>query len=270
MVNRGSDEKAGWHNCFGTGWSDSLHLNCFSNLEEIVKCFGETRGSQNIVWRGQSNCMWPAFPSLYRRLRYAGLLDEQINEGLVALAESRIIESAKVNALLDDGDSVLDFMVRLQHYGGATRLLDVTYDPFVALYFASGSPNQTPGVIFRYRINPDRVLDVDGGALWEDVIEKGTGGRVVLVRPLKLDRRIVVQSGAFVATKLERELSASNVFTNVTYDTEISMFLIRSDLKAQIRKYLSIEKNINEQTLFPDLSAFAKENGQRSAFSAWI
>lgn len=79
-----------------------------------------------------------------------------------------------------------------------------------------------------------------------------------------------MQSGAFVATKLERELSASNVFTNVTYDTEISMFLIRSDLKAQIRNYLSIEKNINEQTLFPDLSAFAKENGQRSAFSAWI
>lgn len=186
------------------------------------------------------------------------------------VSKGRIIESAKVNALLDDGDSVLDFMVRLQHYGGATRLLDVTYDPFVALYFASGSPNQTPGVIFRYRINPDRVLDVDDGALWEDVIEKGTGGRVVLVKPLKLDRRIVVQSGAFVATKLERELSASNVFTNVTYDTEISMFLIRSDLKAQIRNYLSIEKNINEQTLFPDLPAFAKENGQRSAFSAWI
>lgn len=56
------------------------------------------------------------------------------------------------------------------------------------------------------------------------------------------------------------------MFTNVTYDTEISMFLIRSDLKAQIRNYLSIEKNINEQTLFPDLSAFAKEMGSAVCF----
>lgn len=78
----------------------------------------------------------------------------QIDEGLVRHAESRILEEARANGLLRCGGSVLEFMACMQHFGGATRLLDVTSSLDVALYFASSRHDKVAGVVYSIGLIP--------------------------------------------------------------------------------------------------------------------
>lgn len=129
-------------------------------LEELLDCFPAGSAADDFMWRGQANLYWTPFPTLYRRIRGSGYSDMQINEGLVRHVESRIIEEARANGPLRCGGSVLEFMARMQHYGGATRLLDVTSSSDVALYFASSKYDEVAGIVYSYRVNPDMRVSI--------------------------------------------------------------------------------------------------------------
>lgn len=78
-------------------------------------------------FRGQKNQLWPVEPNVFR------------NDGLSK--ESVTIQSALRQNPFEFKDSSGDFeiLTKLQHYGLGTRLLDVTLNPLVALYFATES-----------------------------------------------------------------------------------------------------------------------------------
>lgn len=57
--------------------------------------------------------------------------------------------------------TTLEQMARSQHYSLPTRLLDVTWNPLVALYFASGKPNGKPGGVIVFRVKKSRVKFYD-------------------------------------------------------------------------------------------------------------
>lgn len=106
----------------------------------------------------------------------------QIDEGLVRHAESRILEEARANGLLRCGGSVLEFMACMQHFGGATRLLDVTSSLDVALYFASSRHDKVAGVVYSYRVNPDMRVSIGEQPNgqdpdWYDLTDRCRGGR---------------------------------------------------------------------------------------------
>lgn len=64
-----------------------------TSLEELIELFrAEPEG---VVWRGQANFMWPAIPTLYRRLRQSGYVDSQINESLIITAEERMLDEVR-------------------------------------------------------------------------------------------------------------------------------------------------------------------------------
>ncbi len=253
-------------NCFGNSPGiDEPMLDAPKSLDELLDCFEEA--ASDVVWRGQAYFMWPAIPTLYRRLRQSGLSDGQINEGVIDLAESRLICDAKKQGLLAKDGSVLGFMACLQHHGGATRLLDVTTDYKVALYFACSSHPDRGGNILSYRINPNNVIDLSNPSTlsssdWSKLLEVCDDGRPRLVKPAVYDRRIDVQSGAFLLAKLPETLADPNFSTNQCYDAEVRHILINQRLKQEALIYLA-DQGITENSLFPSMESFAQEHSVR-------
>lgn len=75
------------------------------------------------LYRGQSNYEWNLLPSVYR--------NNQFEFESVYIKELERIQPSEFV-----GYSNFDKLVKMQHYGLPTRLLDVTLNPLVALYFA--------------------------------------------------------------------------------------------------------------------------------------
>lgn len=104
-------------------------------------------------------------------------------------------------------------MARMQHYDGATRLLDVASSLDVALCFASSRHDEVTGVVYSYRVNLDMRVSIgeqsDGQ---EPETDRCRGGRPLLVMPWGYEPRIVAQHGAFIMTSLDGSLADSNLF----------------------------------------------------------
>lgn len=250
-------------NCFGKSLAESVIPELPNCLDELLQLFDENRESHS-VWRGQASLLWVPFPTLIRRLRQSGFADNQINETVLQQAECKIIKDAMASQLLGGEGETLEFMSKLQHYGGSTRLLDVTHDPLIAAYFASSSHEDETGVIFRYRINPDNVIRIeDDDVTWEDMLNLREPGRPVLVEPQVWDKRIEAQKAAFVTLSLHGELSVPNFYTNTTYDSEVQLIWISSVLKKALREYLQ-GLGIVEESLFPSIEMFAKSHSTTS------
>lgn len=89
---------------------------------------------KNLYFRGQSNKTWVITPALYR---------------YYFESEYKWLKAAEMRTWQETSHlSNLNKMIVFQHYGLKTRLLDVTRNPLVALYFACLSSLETDGTVY--------------------------------------------------------------------------------------------------------------------------
>lgn len=114
--------------------SVSEYLECLSKIKMEPKatfsvgCF--------TLFRGQANANWLLSPSLYRQKLFE--------------AENLLLTEIKHICPNEFGDNRFDSLVKMQHFGMPTRLLDVTTNPLVSLYFACESSEQSneDGIVY--------------------------------------------------------------------------------------------------------------------------
>lgn len=92
------------------------------------------------AWRGVVNASWPLHSSLYRRMLWTqGVSVTAPLEDRMAETEGRVLRDVHRWGLhnSDRGRmSVLSQLAALQHFGAPTRLIDVTMNAYIGLWFA--------------------------------------------------------------------------------------------------------------------------------------
>ena len=108
------------------------YLNALPQNEE----FSDTLLDKLTLFRGQGNKEWDLMPSVMRNR------EDYLNEELYIKECIRQYPEEFINM------SKIDMLIKMQHYGVPTRLLDLTKNPLIALYFACVSEPNKDGVVY--------------------------------------------------------------------------------------------------------------------------
>ena len=232
-------------------------MNCpehkFSDVSDFLR---RVQDYPNIVWiyRGQADATWPLIPKAGRREYFRPQSDEDPRDGLASpdLRRYKIWrrEARAYSQSIPEGD--LECLAYAQHYGLATRLLDWSKNPLVALYFAAETDDETDGAVYCY-LTWDAV--VDGRANPQEI------PRVARYVPRPFDRRILAQAAAFTIhprpqDPLSPEKSHAELEQFAPDGVDLVRFIVRSQFKSAILRQLS-EICVDRKHLFPDLEGLS-------------
>jgi hypothetical protein len=105
------------------------HTTVAGSFEEALEALDRhARRNQysTLTYRGHCDARWQVTPSIFRQKPDISEFEAEIIRELISLFPAEFVHD----------NTMFDRLVRLQHYGLPTRLLDVTKSPLVALFFA--------------------------------------------------------------------------------------------------------------------------------------
>src|SRR6516225_3716838 len=159
----------------------------------------------NWAFRGEKDARWPLYSSLSRYLQNFG-----VARGAWPEQEGRILRifKRKAHQFLErppDWDDDFQWLALMQHHGAPTRLIDFTWSPYVAAFFAL---ERTLADCVVWAMNPARVAssrvpkttskDPRIRGNFRRYFLKGTHRFIWLGEPHTMNSRLIAQSGTFV------------------------------------------------------------------------
>jgi hypothetical protein len=145
----------------------------------------------------------------------------------------------------------LDLLVKAQHFGLKTRLLDWTSNALVALWFACSDIQKGDSYVYALEADSLQVEDVYKKKLFEQ-----THTRVF--QPKLNNVRIIAQHGWFT---LHMYAKSTKSFVALEKNSTIKKHLIEYKVPSTNRSSIldSLDRNgVNHRTLFPDLEGLCK------------
>lgn len=151
---------------------------------------------EGVIWRGQASCWW----RLESRMGRLGMsADEMVTQECAMLSETREIGIENAQHLGD-----WEILARLRHHGAATRLIDFTTDPLVALWFLcddssrtqnEGSVREEQGVLLAIRRSG--IGELKAPYEPNNYLQTLKEGGNLLYKTPPIDPRIAAQRGIF-------------------------------------------------------------------------
>lgn len=166
-------------------------------LRELLDVMG--REETGKLYRGQANSTWKLDASLTREKKYLEHESEMYYD----------ILSLKPDAFINDR-SVYERMITMQHFGMPTRLMDITRNPLVAIFFACNNLDRakSDGVVYTFapKSNEFRNFEDDDLKKLKKLFDKQNGddetdeflNGICFIKGIAKNQRINSQSGDFI------------------------------------------------------------------------
>jgi hypothetical protein len=201
---------------------------CVESFDEINESLtgvfqGRIASGRRFAWRGAKDATWGLHSSLYRRLHWTTAAASAPDERALAAEEAKVLVATHRWGL-HNGErgrlSVLEQLATLQHFGAPTRLVDVSLNAYIGLWFAVEQQYRNgiavpdvDGRLFAIDITARLINEDDHRREWEDSYARpwadfGTGvdwcGATWAWEPPAFEARIASQRGAFLFSGVPR------------------------------------------------------------------
>lgn len=254
----------------------SIHpVEKFSEFYDVLKrvCNDENADLQ-YFFRGHSKDIYKSIPSIFR-------------EDNIKWENRMYHEAIRKNPSEFSKDmTTFDQLVKMQHYELPTRLLDITTNPLVALYFACKENEKDNGDVLIYPVMKEQIKYYDSDSvcilsnlaklpadfiftkdkenLVYDIqqdkpnfngkyLKSEATKKVFCVMPKLNNERIIRQQGAFFIFGMGSSKDKPAQFTD-----QPTIIRIKAESKKDILKDLQI-LGINESALFPEMDKILKQ-----------
>ncbi|MGL5583531.1 MAG: FRG domain-containing protein [Cetobacterium sp.] len=205
---------------------------------------------KDLIWRGHKDSNWKLESTLLREYREGGITDDMLIAIIEKFKKSTLgnkerIEMEKIKGNIEKDEELMFWLSLGQHHGLKTPLLDWTYSPYVASYFAYVDSGEAS----TYRV----IYALDSEIL--NMIIEMTGEDIKIVESENhFNKRLINQQGLFIYGPLDYHLEKwieENSFINDK--VILYKFMIPNSERKTILKLLN-KMNINPKSLFPDLT----------------
>ena len=191
------------------------------DIQSYVKLVLENAKNGTFVYRGHASKEWPLKPSIGRNGNYNVELEKEVFLKFKQNYYSYITERP---------ESDMDLLFLGQHYGLPTRLIDFTFNPMIALYFACEKESENDGRVYVWNMGKKSLIDADPNSKMPHSINEvySIKGSMFIV-PNYTDARYKNQKALFLLSD-----SPNKKFTFIT-----DSYIIKHECKEQILRDLA-------------------------------